>query len=67
VVGFRGVYHTILGRPFYDKFMAIPNYVYFKLKMSGPKGIIMLGPSFACSNVTSNVLSTLRCSRSTRP
>ena len=28
VVGFRGAYHAILGRPCYAKFMAIPNYTY---------------------------------------
>jgi hypothetical protein len=26
--------------------MVIPNYMYLKLKMSGPKGIITVGPSF---------------------
>ena len=26
VVGFKGTYHAILGRPCYTKFMAIPNY-----------------------------------------
>jgi hypothetical protein len=26
VVGFRGAYHTILGRPCYAKLMAVPNY-----------------------------------------
>ena len=36
VVGFHGTYHTILGRPCYMKFMAIPNYTYLKLKMPGP-------------------------------
>ena len=25
VVGFHGTYHTILGRPCYEKFMAVPN------------------------------------------
>jgi hypothetical protein len=40
VVGFRGAYHTILGQPFYAKFMAVPNYTYLKMKMSGPKGVI---------------------------
>jgi hypothetical protein len=34
VVGFRGAYHAILGRPCYAKFMAIPNYTYLKMKMS---------------------------------
>jgi hypothetical protein len=37
VVGFRGTYHTILGRSCYAKFMAIPNYTYLKMKMLGQK------------------------------
>jgi hypothetical protein len=45
VVGFRGAYHAILGRPCYAKFMAVPNYTYLKMKMSGPKGVITLGLS----------------------
>jgi len=40
VVGFPGTYHTILGRPCYTKFMAVPNYTYLKLKMPGPNSII---------------------------
>ena len=46
VVGFRGAYHAILGRPCYAKFMAIPNYTYLKMKMPGPKGIIAISSSF---------------------
>jgi hypothetical protein len=45
VVGFRGAYHAILGRPCYAKFMAVPNYTYLKMKMSGPKGVITVGSS----------------------
>jgi hypothetical protein len=45
VVGFRGAYHAILGRPCYAKFMAVPNYTYLKMKVSGPKGIITVGSS----------------------
>jgi hypothetical protein len=45
VVGFRGAYHAILGRPCYAKFMAIPNYTYLKMKMPGPKGVITVGSS----------------------
>jgi hypothetical protein len=45
VVGFRGAYHTILGRPCYAKFMAVPNYTYLKMKMPGPKGVITVGSS----------------------
>jgi hypothetical protein len=46
VVGFRGTYHAILGRPCYTRFMAIPNYTYLKLKMPGPNGVITVGPSY---------------------
>jgi hypothetical protein len=45
VVGFRGAYHAILGRPCYAKFMAVPNYTYLKMKMPGPKGVITMGSS----------------------
>jgi hypothetical protein len=45
VVGFRGAYHAILGRPCYAKFMAVPNYTYLKMKMPGPKGVITAGSS----------------------
>jgi hypothetical protein len=45
VVGFRGAYHTILGRSCYAKFMAVPNYTYLKMKMPGPKGVISVGSS----------------------
>jgi hypothetical protein len=45
VVGFHGTYH-ILGCPCYAEFMAVPNYTYLKLKMSGPKGVIIVGPSY---------------------
>ena len=46
MVGFRGTYHAIIGRPGYAKFMAIPNYTYLKLKMPGPKGVITVSSSF---------------------
>jgi hypothetical protein len=46
VVGFRGTYHAVLGRPCYTKFMAVPNYTYLKLKMSGPKGVITVGSTY---------------------
>jgi hypothetical protein len=45
VVGFRGAYHAILGRPSCANFMAVPNYTYLKMKMSGPKGVITVGSS----------------------
>ncbi|XP_039803584.1 uncharacterized protein LOC120667609 [Panicum virgatum] len=46
VVRFQGAYHAILGRPFYAKFMAIPDYTYLMMKMPGPKGVITIGSSF---------------------
>jgi hypothetical protein len=46
VVEFRGTYHTVLGRPCYAKFMAVPNYTYLKLKMSGPNGVITVGSTY---------------------
>jgi hypothetical protein len=46
VVGFHGTYHAILGCPCYAWFMAVLNYTYLKLKMSGPNGVITVGPSY---------------------
>jgi hypothetical protein len=46
VVGFRGTYHAVLGRPCYAKFMAVPNYTYLKLKMPGTNGIITIGSMY---------------------
>jgi hypothetical protein len=46
VVGFRGTYYAVLGRPCYAKFMAVPNYTYLKLKMSSPNGVITVGSTY---------------------
>ena len=46
VVGFPETFHAILGRPCYVKFMAILNYTYLKLKISGPHGVITISTSF---------------------
>jgi hypothetical protein len=46
VVGFRGTYHTVLGRPCYAKFMVVPNYTYLKLKMPGPNETITIGSTY---------------------
>jgi hypothetical protein len=46
MVGFRGTYHAVLGRPCYAKFMAVSNYTYLKLKMSGPNGVITVGSTY---------------------
>jgi hypothetical protein len=46
VVGFRGTYHAVLGRPCYAKFMTVSNYTYLKLKMPGPNGVIIVGSTY---------------------
>jgi hypothetical protein len=46
VIDFEGPYHTILRRPCYTKFMAIPSYSNLKLKMLGPHGVITVVGSF---------------------
>jgi hypothetical protein len=46
VVDFPSAYHALLGRPAYAKFMAIPCYVYLKLKMPGPNGVITVSGNY---------------------
>ena len=46
MVGFKGTYHAVLGRPCYAKFMAVPNYTYLKLKMLGPNGVITIESTY---------------------
>jgi hypothetical protein len=40
------MYHVVLGRPCYARFMVVPNYTYLKLKMPGPMGIIIVGSTY---------------------
>jgi hypothetical protein len=46
VVDFLSVYHALLGRSCFTKFMDIPNNTYLKLKMPGPNGVITIEGSF---------------------
>jgi hypothetical protein len=46
VVDFPSIYHALLGRPCFAKFMAVPNYTYVKLKMPSLKGVITVEGSF---------------------
>ena len=46
VVDFPNAYQALLGRPTYAKFMAIPCYVYLKLKMPGPHGVITVSGDY---------------------
>ena len=47
MVDFLGSYHAILVWPCYAKFMAVSNYTYLKLKMSGPNDIITVDSMFS--------------------
>lgn len=46
VVDFLGSYNVILGRPYYAKFMLVPNYTYLKLKMPRSRGLSTISASF---------------------
>jgi hypothetical protein len=68
VVGFRGTYHAVLGRPCYTKFMVVPNYTYLKLKMPAPTGSSPSDPhTDTRTNATWSAWSTLRPSPNLRP
>jgi hypothetical protein len=40
VTDFESSYHAFLGRPALAKFMVVPHYVYFLLKMPGKSGVL---------------------------
>src|SRR3954449_11397769 len=46
VMDFKSSYHVIFGRPTYHKFHACPCYIYNKLKIPGPNGMITVTGSF---------------------
>jgi hypothetical protein len=46
VVDISSPYHALLGRPALAKFMAVPHYVYLKMKLPGPRGVITVSGSF---------------------
>ena len=41
IVPFRSGYHALLGRTAFARFNAVPHYAYLKLKMPGPRGVII--------------------------
>ena len=53
VVDWKGLSHAILGSPTYAKFMAVPNYTYLKLKLTGPNGVITVSGSFEQAYISS--------------
>src|SRR5664279_5762328 len=46
VVPFKSSYHVIFGHPAFARFMARPCYVYNKLKIPGPNGVITISGNF---------------------
>jgi hypothetical protein len=50
VMDWPSQYHTILGRPAFTWFMAVPHYAYLALKIPGPKGVITVKRSFEVSD-----------------
>jgi hypothetical protein len=46
VVNISSPYHALLGRLALAKFMAVPHYAYLKMKLPGPRGVIIVSGSF---------------------
>ena len=42
IIPFRSGYHALLGRTAFARFNAVPHYAYLKLKMPGPRGVIIV-------------------------
>ena len=49
IVPFRSGYHALLGRTAFACFNAAPHYTYLKLKMPGPRGVIIINENTECS------------------
>ena len=52
IVPFRNGYHALLGRTAFARFNAVPHYAYLKLKMPGPRGVIIVNGNTECSLYT---------------
>ena len=49
IAPFRSGYHALLGRTAFARFNAVPHYTCLKLKMPGPRGIIIVRRNSECS------------------
>lgn len=49
IVPFRSGYHALLGRTAFTRFNVVPHYAYLKLKMPGPRGVIIVNGNMECS------------------
>jgi hypothetical protein len=63
VVDISSPYHALLGRPALAKFMAVPHYAYLKMKLPGPRGVIIVSGCFkkslACARGSSQLAEAL--------
>jgi hypothetical protein len=63
VVDISSPYHALLGCPALAKFMVVPHYAYLKMKLPGPRGVIIVSGSFkkslACAKESSQLAEAL--------
>jgi hypothetical protein len=59
VVDISSPYHALLGCPDLAKFMAVPHYAYLKMKLLGPRGVIIVSGCFKKSLVCAKASSQL--------
>jgi hypothetical protein len=63
VVDISSPYHALLGRPALAKFMVVPHYAYLKMKLPGPRCVIIVSGSFkkllACAKESSQLAEAL--------
>jgi hypothetical protein len=63
VVDISSPYHALLGRPALAKFMVVPHNAYLKMKLPGPRGVIIVSGCFkkslACAKASSQLVEAL--------
>ena len=59
IVPFPSGYHALLGRTAFARFNAVPHYAYLKLKMPGPRGVIIVSGNMERSLCTEEHTATL--------
>jgi hypothetical protein len=63
VVDLNSPYHVLLGCPALAKFMAVPHYAYLKMKLPGPRGVIIVDgcykKSIECMRASSKLAEAL--------
>ena len=59
IIPFRSGYHALLGRTAFVCLNAVPHYTYLKLKMPGPRGVIIVNGNMERSLRTEEYTATL--------